>query len=147
MANNSTPQTPPPASEKPTAPPEAYAAFVRVYIKWMENDENEQIALVEQSVRSAARLHRGSAWGGNSYKYSYFGKKGSILYEAEFDEYVSEVWATFLERCNDVSQFAEYLQKDFDKYMEKYTQISQEQKYENIKIEFLEGVWVRTPYR
>lgn len=100
---------------KPQAPPEAYATFVRIYMDWIEKGEDEQVALVEESVRAAKKVFDNAVYGGKDVPYSFFWKKGSILFGAEFDEYVNEVWATFLEKCSDVDQFAEYLQKDFNR--------------------------------
>lgn len=105
--------------KKPTAPPEAYAAFVRIYLEWMERDEEEKIALVERSVNNAAREHRKFV---PNIGYSQFLlKKGfTTMYGADFDEYVNEVWAIFLENCADVDSFAVYLQKDFEKAAREY---------------------------
>lgn len=102
--------------KKPTAPPEAYAAFVRIYLEWMERDEEEKITLVERSVNNAAKLQRMYALNKN---YSQFLlKKGyTTLYGADFEDYVNEVWVKFLEACSDVDQFAVYLQENFDKNM------------------------------
>ena len=95
------------------APPEAYAAFVRLFIEWMEKEESEQVDLVEKNVRLAQKAHTRytSVFPANGP----FGKKGSTLYGVEFDEYVNEVWADFLENCNDVDKFAVHLQKDFER--------------------------------
>lgn len=97
-----------------TAPPEAYAAFVRIYMDWLGRTEDEQIALVEKSVRSAERAN--VRFGGMGFLTQRNGIiYGNCLYGAEFDEYVNEVWAVFLEECDDVDKFAVYLQKSFER--------------------------------
>lgn len=104
--------------KKPTAPPEAYITAVRIYAQWLERDEEKKIALAEQSVNNAARLH--SMYKLNKDYSQFLLKKGyTTLYGADFDDYVNEAWATFLEMCSDVDQFAEYLKEDFDKNFDK----------------------------
>lgn len=118
-----------------TAPPEAYAAFVRIYTEWMEKGLSEQMKLVEKSVRTAHKVHSRSiakhkiqanknndsfSSGGEFYTNSFFGRGGPALYGAEFDEYVNEVWASFSENNADVDGFAVYLQKDLERKLKDY---------------------------
>lgn len=135
MANNSTPQTPPPAPAKPNVPPEAYAAFVRIYIEWMEKNGDEQINVLEHGVQSARTSKNAYLHGMLSDK---SGNSREILGQ-QFEEYVNTTWIKFTEKCDNPDEFALYLQRDFDRYMKKYAQILQE--YENIRLEFLEGVF------
>lgn len=137
--NTPTPQTPTPAPKKTKAPLEAYAAFVRIYMAWMNREEDEQFALLEQSVRGAKKV---------SGKYSpvvegaSFGRRGSILFDVEFDEYVDEVCAKFLEKCNDVDKFAEYLQKDFNKNIANINYLQECQLlFDKIRDKYLERVF------
>lgn len=58
-----------------TAPPEAYAAFVRIYMDWLGRTEDEQIALVEKSVRSAERAN--TRFGGMGF----LTQRNGIIYE------------------------------------------------------------------
>lgn len=127
-----TPQTTPQTAPQ-TAPPEAYAAFIRLYIEWMEKEESEQVDLVEKSVRLAQKAHTGytSVFPANGP----FGKRGSTLYEIEFDEYVNEVWVDFKKNCNDVDKFAVHLQKDFERRLTQRKKFMDEMEAEFQKIE------------
>lgn len=123
--NTPTPQTPTPAPEKTQAPPEAYAAFVRIYIEWMEKNESEQIDMIERGVRRARTVmdaHSGGMVSGSSRK------DNTELLGAQFEEYVNTVWIEFREKCDNPDEFALYLQKDFEKYMKKSDEILKEYK-------------------
>ena len=104
-----------------TAPPEAYAAFVRIYMEWMEKEESEQLDLVEKSVYAAQKKHAAYTPNAELPIYGYLDKKKFILYQEEFDSYVNEIWYKFLERFEDVDKFAVYLQNNFNKNIKKYS--------------------------
>lgn len=134
--NAPTPQTPTPAPSKTQAPPEAYAAFVRIYIEWMEKNEDDQIKMIERSVRRARTVmdaHSGGMVSGS------FRENNMELLGVQFEEYVNTVWIAFRERCDNPDEFALYLQKDFDKYMKKSNEISKE--YQEMQETFLQGVF------
>lgn len=98
-----------------TVPPEAYAAAVRIYMDWMEREVSDQVDLVKKNVRAAGRSHSLIVSSSGLSTYGFFGQKGSILYGAEFEEYVNQVWIDFTTKCSDVDKFANYLQKEFNK--------------------------------
>lgn len=100
----------------PSTPPEAYAAFVRLYIEWMDQEEEDQIKSVKKFVRNSGRRYN-------------LRENGPELFGAEFNEYVDEVVVSFLEQCTNVDEFAEYLQKSFSKSVADY---------QKMKTEFLE---------
>lgn len=93
---------------------DGYAAFIRLYIEWMEKEAEEQVAIVEDGVRWAKNIKMRYGNSVNPQIY-YFGKKGSSLYGEEFEGYVNESWISFSEQCSDVEKFADYLQKDLEK--------------------------------
>lgn len=117
----------------PQAPPEAYAAFVRIYIEWMGKNESEQIEMIERSVRRARTVmdaHSGGMLSGKP-------GNGKEFLGDQFEEYVNTVWVEFTEKCENPNEFALYLQKDFDKAMKEY---------EKMRKDFLEkvnGEWTR----
>lgn len=115
------------------APPAAYAAFVRIYIEWMEKEENERIDLVENRVLFTQK--RKTGYTSISPLNGPFGKRGSTLFGVEFDEYVNEVWADFLEKFQNVDGFADYLQKDFYKKVTKQNKFILEMKEKFDEIE------------
>lgn len=93
-------------------PPEAYAAFIRLYLEWMEMSADEQIEYARKNVAYAGK---------NQKKYANaneipFNKSGHVMYGEEFDGYVNESWASFGERFTDVDKFAIYLEKNFARY-------------------------------
>ena len=104
--------------KKKQAPPEAYAAFLRIYLEWAGQDEAEQRALVERSVNNAARLHSTYRLDEDYSQFS-FRKGFTTMYGENFEDYVNTVWVNFLEWCSDIDRFAEYLQKNFDRNMSK----------------------------
>lgn len=97
-----------------TAPPEAYAAFVRLYMEWKKQEESEQLDLVKKNVSRAHNQYR--RFSGRDDLLSEGGYK---LHTADFDEYVNEVWVDFLRKCEDADEFAVYLQKDFERKLAK----------------------------
>lgn len=107
------------------APPEAYAAFVRIYMDWMEKPvEGKEPETEKRTAEDQRDLVRKSVWSANL-NHKKFAKAGesfsnSILYGAEFDEYVDEVYVKFLEKCSDVDKFADYLEKDFKSRYKKF---------------------------
>ena len=103
---------------KPTAPPEAYAAFVYIYKEWVLQDVDEQNALVEQSVDNAFRRHM-IYKRSKDYSQFLFRKGFTTMYGEYFGDYVNEVWADFLERFIDAGKFVEYLQQNCDRNISK----------------------------
>lgn len=143
IGSQGTAQTVPQATQQ-GAPPEAYAAFVRIYMEWIEKGANGQATIVEKSVRSAKQTYSKYASSNGLSTHGIFGHKGSILYGMEFDEYVSQTWIEFKDKCTDVDEFAVYLQKDFEKKlsggMAQYL-IQRQKQFNNMKEQFLKKVF------
>lgn len=121
-----------------TAPPEAYADFIRIYMKWMGMDpkhikylevEKPGITPYEYGEEAGAELYElirngliFAAKRHNTYgnitpefpQYGPFGKTGSMLYGQEFDEYVNQTWYNFLGRLKNPDKFMSYFQKKFE---------------------------------
>lgn len=101
-----------PVEPEPIASSEAYAAFVRLYLDWMEMSEEEQIELTRKSVKSAGYIFK---------KYTRmegipFTKTGHEMCGEEFDGYVNEAWASLGEHFSEVDAFALYMEQNFKKY-------------------------------
>lgn len=117
--NTPMPQTPPPKPQKSETPPppEAYAAFVRIYVEWMEKSEDEQVDMAKDSVRNARSAVNHCS---NGVVSGYSGKANPELLGLQFEEYVNTVWLEFAEMCDNADEFAAYLQNHFDAVMRKY---------------------------
>lgn len=97
---------------EPSAPPEAYAAFIRLYLEWMEMSEDEQIEYARKNVAYAGKNHKKYA---NS-DGKRFSKSSDMMYDEEFDGYVSEAWASLGEHFTEVDAFAVYLETKYNRY-------------------------------
>jgi len=95
-----------------SAPPAAYAAFVRLYLEWIEMSEDEQIEYARKNVVYAGKNHKRYA----NTTVMPFNKSGHEMYGEEFDGYVNEAWASLGEHFTNVDAFAVYLEKNYSKY-------------------------------
>lgn len=91
----------------------SYAAFVRLYVEWMEMSEDEQIKFVEKNVVVAGKMHKKTAHSGEGIPFYHAGHE---MYGESFNGYRDEAWASQAERFTDVDAFALYLEKNLVHY-------------------------------
>lgn len=113
LGHLSAPHILPGISSDPDFSTASYAAFVRLYMEWMEMSEDEQIKFAEKNVEFAGKKHKEKA---QSSEGILFNRSGHEMYGEDFDAYRNEAWASQAERFADVDAFALYLEQNLKRY-------------------------------